>query len=98
MFFNPIEANEVQMTLSQNLPNPFSNETRITVKLPEDVKSAYLALYDLRGKQVTSMPVSPKGSSIVILFAEKLEQGTYIYSLIADGKILDSKRMVVNEK
>jgi hypothetical protein len=83
--------------LEQNIPNPFSQETVINYTLPQQVKNASLIVYDLSGKQLTSFPLELNTQSITIT-AEKLSAGIYIYNLIADGKIMDSKRMVVTNK
>jgi len=84
--------------LEQNIPNPFTNETVIKYTLPQEVNTAYMAVYDLSGKQVTRFVLNPRGSAALTITSEKLAAGMYIYSIIADGVILDSKRMVVAEK
>lgn len=83
--------------LDQNIPNPFTNETVINYTLPQQVQNAALVVYDLSGKQISSFALNNGGSSIT-LSSEKLAAGIYIYSVMADGKILDSKRMVVAGK
>jgi hypothetical protein len=85
-------------SMEQNIPNPFSNETVISYNLPQQVSSASLVVYDLSGKQIVSFPITEKGASSITLTSEKLAAGIYIYSVMADGKILDSKRMVVAQK
>lgn len=84
--------------MEQNIPNPFNGETTVKYTLPQTVGSAKMIVYDLSGKQVASFPVTEKGSSSLTITSEKLTAGIYIYSIIADGKIVDSKRMVVAEK
>ena len=84
--------------LEQNIPNPFSNETVIRYDLPQQINNASLIIYDLSGKQITSFPLTEKGASSITITSEKLAAGIYIYSVMADGKILDSKRMVVAQK
>lgn len=82
----------------QNEPNPFNGETTVKYNLPENFKNAHMIVYDLSGKQVASFPITEKGSSSITLTSENLSAGIYIYSIIADNKILDSKRMVVAQK
>lgn len=84
--------------LDQNIPNPFTNETVINYNLPQQYKNVSLVVYDLSGKQVTAFPINEKGTSSMTITADKLAEGIYIYSIMADGKILDSKRMVVAGK
>jgi hypothetical protein len=84
--------------MEQNEPNPFTNETTVKYNLPEEINKAHLAVYDLSGKQIATFPLAQKGSSSITITSEKLAAGIYIYSVIADGKMVDSKRMIVTEK
>ncbi len=83
--------------LYQNTPNPFSQETSIKYSLPETVQSAFISITDLNGKQLISLPISNKGENSVTLQANKLYAGIFVYTLVADGNIVDSKRMVIVE-
>jgi len=83
--------------LDQNIPNPFTHETLINYSIPSQINTAYLAVYDLSGKQVTTFDLDTKLSFINIT-SNNLAAGIYIYSIVADGKIMDSKRMVVADK
>ena len=84
--------------MGQNEPNPFTHETVIPYTIPEQVNSAYMTLYDLSGKQVASFQITKKGSSSIKITSEKIAAGMYIYSIVADGKVVDSKRMIVAER
>lgn len=85
-------------SMSQNEPNPFKGETTVRYTLPEKVRNAQMNVYDLSGKQIASFPLTEKGSSAITLNSEKLAAGIYIYSIVADDKIVDSKRMVVSQQ
>jgi hypothetical protein len=85
-------------SIEQNVPNPFSHETVIRFTLPAQVNSAFLTVYDLQGKQVKTMPIKDRGNSSVTFTADQLAAGMYIYSIIADGKIVGSKRMVIADR
>jgi hypothetical protein len=82
-------------TLSQNAPNPFSYDTEIEITLPETAKTASLIIYNLEGKQLKSIPVQSFGDVSVKIEGSDLKPGMYIYSLMIDGVIVDSKRMVM---
>lgn len=84
--------------MQQNIPNPFTHETVIKYNLPASVNTAYMAVYDLSGKQLTTFALSQKGNASLTITTEKLAPGIYIYSIVADGRIMDSKRMVVADK
>ena len=89
---------ETGFQMSQNVPNPFTHETVVNYTIPASVSNAHMAVYDLTGKQITTFPISQKGSASLTITSEKLAAGIYIYSIVADGKIMDSKRMIVAEK
>jgi trimeric autotransporter adhesin len=91
-------TDKIGFTMEQNNPNPFTLETTVTYNLPKEINSAYMAVYDLSGKQITTFPIDQKGEGSMIINAEKLAPGIYIYSIIGDNKVLDSKRMVVATK
>jgi len=84
-------------SMDQNIPNPFDGVTVINYHLPQSAGSAYMVVYDLSGKQVADFTLQKDAPSLCIS-SEKLAAGIYIYSIIADGKIMDSKRMVVTQK
>ena len=81
--------------MDQNVPNPFSGETDIAIYLPETVKTAMLYIYDLSGKQMEHHVIEGRGDTIMTIHADKMDAGMYIYSLIADGKVVATKRMIV---
>ncbi len=91
-------AVETGFQMSQNEPNPFTHETVVKYTLPQSVSNSFMAVYDLTGKQITTFPITEKGSSSLTITSEKLSAGIYIYSIVADGKVVDSKRMIVAEK
>ena len=87
----------VKASVSQNTPNPFSESTTIQYALPNDVVTALLCVYDLNGKQLIQKKLTDRGYASVTLHGGKLPAGMYLYSLIADGKVIDTKRMILTE-
>lgn len=81
--------------LSQNVPNPFSYDTEIHISLPESAKTASVIIYNLEGKQLKSIPVQAFGEVSVKIQGSDLKPGIYLYSLMVDGALVDSKRMVM---
>ena len=82
-------------SMDQNMPNPFTEKTDIAIYLPESVKSATLYIYDLSGKQLEQHPVMGRGETVMTIHADKMNAGMYVYSLIADGKVVTTKKMIV---
>lgn len=87
-----------QSELFQNSPNPFSENTEISYFLSENETNAMLCIYDLNGTQIKSYIINHNGNGTQIISGVELKPGIYIYSLIASGKLIDSKRMVITEK
>jgi hypothetical protein len=83
--------------LYQNVPNPFNADTQVRYCLPESVLQANLYIYDLQGKQVKKIPVTERGEAAVTIHGSELQAGMYIYTLIADGQEIDSKRMILTK-
>jgi hypothetical protein len=83
--------------LLQNVPNPWSTSTDITVNVPKDVVNAELCIYNLNGTLIYSKNIQQCGVSCLSLSASDFEPGIYIYALIADGYIVDTKRMIVEK-
>ena len=91
-------AETVQLlSLGQNKPNPFSTQTDIEVSVPETVQTAFLYIYDLQGKKVQQVDVTARGKQTVKVDAADLADGMYLYSLIADGKVVETRRMIVEK-
>jgi Chaperone of endosialidase/Secretion system C-terminal sorting domain len=83
-------------TLSQNIPNPFSATTTIRYTMPNTVKEAMLGVFDLNGRMQLQLRLQPGGNQVQIN-GGALPAGIYIYSLIADGQEVMSKRMVLTK-
>ena len=83
--------------LEQNDPNPFTQTTVVRYTLPESVKSAFLYIYDLNGTQIDQKTLQDRGKSSVTLEAGNLAPGMYLYALVADGKVIDTKRMIITK-
>jgi hypothetical protein len=90
-----ISLNTVQsIVLNQNVPNPFAEQTVITYSIPESVKKADILFYDSNGKLINSIFIKERGNSQLNVFANDLSTGIYTYTLVADGQIVASKKMV----
>lgn len=84
-------------SLAQNRPNPFSQTTVIELTLPESTSEAYVCIYDLQGRQVMRLPVEGRGVTSVTVDGSSLQPGMFIYTLIADGQEVATKRMILTD-
>ena len=83
--------------MDQNKPNPFSESTVITLNIPRNAQAASIFIYDMSGKQVQSLPVIERGETNITVYASDLTAGMYIYTLVVDGKVSVTRRMIVSE-
>ena len=89
---------EVDMVrMDQNKPNPFSESTVITLNIPKKTQKANIFIYDMSGKQVKAIPVSERGETNITVYASDLSAGMYIYTLVVDGKVKVTRKMIVSE-
>lgn len=89
-------SNKNTIILNQNVPNPFAESTVITYSVPESVQKAQIHFYDVQGNLISSVDIIERGEGKINVFANDLSSGLYTYTLVADGKIVASKRMVKN--
>ena len=90
-------GNSLKTELFQNTPNPFTENTVIPCTVAETVTTAMLYIYDLNGKQIDQHLVEGRGKTSVTIAGHSLDAGMYLYSLIADGKVIDTKRMILTK-
>ena len=91
------EIDNCKAILYQNNPNPFTNDTQIGYNLPESTTSASLYVYNMNGAQIADYPITTFGIGSVIIKAGVMDAGMYLYTLIADGQVVDTKRMILTK-
>ena len=82
-------------SISQNTPNPFTGQSTVRVSVPDDASDAYVDILTLNGASVKRIPVS-NGLSEVSLSSFDFAPGTYLYTLVVNGKVSETRRMIVN--
>ncbi len=85
------------ISLSQNIPNPFQNSTTINYSLPQNFSSAKIIVTDKSGKVLKEINVSGNGKGSLHVDASTLSSGAYQYSLYVDGRLIDTKQMVLTK-
>ena len=93
----PVSSNNSDAWLGKNKPNPFNENTTIDFYLPQSVQKATFYIYDLQGKQIKSFPVVQRENASIIIQASELLPGMYYYSLIADGNIVGTEKMILTD-
>lgn len=86
--------------LYQNYPNPFNPNTKISYECQSALGGkSYVSLkvFEVSGKEILNL-VNQKqnaGRYEIALDGTNLPSGAYYYSLIVDGKVIDTKRMML---
>lgn len=91
-------SNKSKANVNQNNPNPFSENTEIKCFIPKEASSAYIYIYDLQGSQKRAIAIADKGDVITTIKAGDLTAGLYLYSLVVDNQIVDTKKMILTEQ
>ena len=81
--------------LYQNSPNPFSSATSVEYYIPSSATSAALYVFNLIGELQRTYPINNTGRNAVRIDCVGLNAGMYIYSLVVDGQVVDTKRMIL---
>jgi len=85
------------VVLYQNNPNPFTENTVVRCFIPDGITNATLYIYDMNGHQIDSRTIFERGNVSVIIEGSSLDAGMYLYSLITDGMVVDTKRMILTK-
>lgn len=87
-------TNRDAIILDQNVPNPFAEQTVINFSIPESVQKAQIHFYNGEGRLMQSVDVVERGAGGLTVFGSDLSSGVYTYTLVADGQIVATKKMV----
>lgn len=85
------------IVLNQNVPNPFAEQTTITYNVPEKYGYAQMIFSTIDGRILKTVDITKKGRGQLNVFSNDLSSGMYTYSLVVDGKVMDTKKMVKSE-
>ena len=77
-------------------PDPFSTTATVQYTLPEYVKGAQLIITDMLGRQTATYTLEHSSGEIAISSAG-ISSGVYLYSVVADGGVIATRRMVIEK-
>lgn len=81
--------------LGQNYPSPVTNETFVDITIPENINKATLYIYDTKGIKISQEDIVKRGKTTMRIDTSNLSTGIYVYSLVTNGKIAQTRRMIV---
>ncbi|MCX8479316.1 MAG: T9SS type A sorting domain-containing protein, partial [Chitinophagales bacterium] len=93
-----VHLSDLEIVLNQNSPNPFAEQTIISYIIPDNVKDANIVFYTLGGTVLKNIRINERGQGQMTVYAENLSAGMYTYSLVADGNIVATKKMICEKK
>ena len=91
-----LSANTLPAKLEQNIPNPFNGITSIQYFVPENSMSAQIRINNNQGIELKVFNITT-GEGIITIHASELPSGNYNYSLIIDGRIIDTKNLIITK-
>ena len=84
-----------EFELAQNQPNPFSETTIIEYAIPEKANESKIIFTDLNGSVIKTVAVNGIGQ--LEITTPNFPAGTYTYSLVLDGKVVATNKMVLTK-
>jgi hypothetical protein len=91
-----VSINPSSAFLEQNIPNPFTNTTNIGYALNQKFTSAQIVITDKSGSTIKAINL-PAGKGNITVDASTLSSGAYQYSLVVDGRMIDTKQMILTK-
>ncbi len=87
-------SNQQGIILNQNDPNPFTESTRITFQIPDEVRDAKIIFTSTTGSIINTAIINERGAGELEVYSSELSKGLYNYTLVCDGKVIATKKMV----
>ncbi|MCD4817765.1 MAG: T9SS type A sorting domain-containing protein [Candidatus Cloacimonetes bacterium] len=86
----------------QNYPNPFNPQTTISFETTKNMKNMKIEIYNLKGQKIRELRNTncELGMNEVVWngrdeSGKTAASGIYLYKLVIDNKVIDSKRMIM---
>lgn len=87
------EIEETDFSMEQNIPNPFDSKATIRYALPSNAKAS-ITIFDMTGKYIREYDLKEQKGQLIIN-SNDIGKGMFIYSLVSQGKIIITKKMIV---
>lgn len=81
--------------LLQNAPNPFNGTAEIDYFVPEGLTNVEIRICDFKGVVLKNYPVENPGYGKMKVDGDGLNQGSFVYMIVVEGEVIDSKVMMI---
>ncbi|MES2620771.1 MAG: tail fiber domain-containing protein, partial [Bacteroidota bacterium] len=81
--------------LYQSIPNPTPGSATINYNITTSFNSALITISTVDGKVVREYPITHQGAGSIVFEKNDRSDNAYKYSLIVDGKVYDTKSIVI---
>ena len=75
----------------------FFTKPTTNLYLPNTVSKAVLYIYTMQGEQIKQQTIHELGNTSATIEGHSLKAGMYLYTLIADGKEVDTHKMILTK-
>jgi outer membrane protein OmpA-like peptidoglycan-associated protein len=89
------EIVEEKSKLLTNYPNPFATYTTLEAFITEGTKNAQIMISDMQGNAIKTIFLLERGKTSALFDGSFLPNGTFTASLITDGQVNGSIKMVI---
>ncbi len=83
--------------LYQNTPNPWNQTTVVKCYVPQSSQNVSLLVFDLNGTLKNTFAINETGTVNITINANQLVSGMYYYTLVINGKEVDTKKMILTQ-
>jgi hypothetical protein len=77
------------------IPNPASTLVKIRYYLPHNISKAFILITDIKNVLSNRYEIYSRGADELSISITQLPPGAYIYNLLADNILVDSKQLIV---
>ena len=91
----PVSSNIANAHLYHDIGGSGQGDIRIKCFVPEKTTNAEIHFFNMQGTRVKKVVVDKRGESIVTLNGKDFPAGMYLYGLVVDKKLVDSKKLVL---
>jgi len=92
-----VKSSSKNPVLYQNVPNPFGETTTIKYYIPDNVSNARIEIRSMTGVLLNKFNITTKGEGNLMLSGDFYATGSYVYSLIINDKLYDTKKFVLKK-